>query len=40
MTTIAVAIVQLNAEPSYGNYIYFNYVMQLYSRGARVVNEA
>jgi hypothetical protein len=34
------AIVQLNAESSYGNYIDFNYVMQLYSRGARVVNEA
>jgi len=42
MTTVitATAIVQLNAERSYGIYIYFYYVMKLYSRAARVVNEA
>ena len=40
VTTIAIAIVELNAEPSYGINIDFNYVMQLYSRGVRVVNKA
>jgi hypothetical protein len=36
----AAANVQPNAEPSYGIYIYFNCVIQLYSRGAPVINEA
>jgi hypothetical protein len=39
-TLTTTAIVQLNAETSYGIYIDFYYVMQLYSRGARGVNEA
>jgi hypothetical protein len=34
------AIVELNAEPSYGIYIDFYYAVQRYSRGAPVVNEA
>jgi hypothetical protein len=39
-TLTTTAIVQFNAEPIYGIYIDFYYVMQLYSRGACFVNEA